>query len=88
MDERLVGALVLARSTDLWIRVVSDPYAARVAGPILEVGLAASPDVVATIGCRRLAGPGASEVEVGRLVSSRGYRYALQPWTCSARLAS
>lgn len=84
MDERLVGALAIARGADLWIRIVSDDrQAVRVDGPIMEVGLGADPNAVVTMGCRRvLARCGVhDEALVLRLVEQHGFTYVPQAWT-------
>lgn len=93
MDERLVGALVIARRADLWIRVVGDDQrAVRVDGPVMEVGRAADPNAVVTLGCRRLLAKCGvhDEAHVLRLVEHHGYVYVPQAWTLAgaALLAS
>jgi hypothetical protein len=89
MDERLVGALAIARRADLWIRVLSDDRAAvRVDGPVMEVGRGADPNAVVTLGCRRLlARCGVQdEAAVLRLVEHYGYAYVPQAWTLAGAL--
>jgi hypothetical protein len=90
MDERLVGALVIARRADLWIRVVGDDQRAlRVDGPVMEVGRRADPDTVVTLGCRRLLARNGihDEAHVLRLVERHGYAYVPRAWTTCGRVA-
>lgn len=90
MDERLVGALAIARRADLWIRMVSDDRrAVRVDGPVMEVGRAADPNAVVTIGCRRLLATRGvhDEAHVLKIVELYGYVYVPHAWTICRRVA-
>lgn len=82
MDTRGGGAVVLARAQGYLIVLVAELGIVRIRGVKLEVGPFASPDLIATIACRRgLEYRGIfGEVEVANDVEAHGYSYHPEPW--------
>lgn len=86
MDARGSGAVMLAIANGFQVLMVSDLAAVRVVGSSLEIGPLASPDLIATVACRRaLEARGVfGELALVEKVEALGYAYEPEPWRAYA----
>lgn len=83
MGQRGLSARAIARRAGLTLVRVAEWGVVRQVGPVLETGVDACDDAIATVGCRRmlrLAGVGGDEQDVKRLVERYGYAYVAEEW--------
>lgn len=85
MDTRGSAAIMLAIAQGFEVRLVSD-VGVRLCGSRLDVGPLASPDMIATIVCRRsLERQGIhGELALAEKVTSLGYAYWPEPWLAAS----
>jgi len=77
---------MLAIANGFQVLTVADMGAVRVTGSTMEIGPLASPDLIATVACRRaLESCGVyGELELANKVAALGYLYEPEPWLSAA----